>query len=208
MVNGLLRSVPDDGPCARAVYAAIDGVINGMCVQCSGRSGRGQHLIGFCRCWSALQPGTRRLPEQIEAESRSATSWRRPAPRRSRSRKPPSSAKSWQSDQGNLQLGLAYASQLKELGQSDQQFAGAGDTRPASSEGSAASHHLWQRTRAGRPIGAGAGHVLAQAIAAGSTDWKSLFGHGLDARPAGEVCRSARLLSAARSRSRPAMSRC
>jgi Flp pilus assembly protein TadD len=87
----------------------------------------------------------------------------------------------WQSDPKNLGLGLAYASQLKALGQSDRQL---------QVLGTLAQYHpqdkklltLYGRelTQAGQPGQAEV--VLAKAVAAGSTDWKvySALGTTLD----------------------------
>ena len=89
--------------------------------------------------------------------------------------------KAWESDQKNLRLGLAYASQLKALEQTDQQL---------QVLGTLAQYHPQDQklltlygkelAQAGRPDQAQ--DALAKAIAAGSTDWKvySAMGSTLD----------------------------
>lgn len=88
---------------------------------------------------------------------------------------------SWQKDPKNLRLGLAYAAQLKGLGQRDQQLQVLATLM---------QHHPQDQTllavygrelaQAGQPDQAQ--DVLARAIAAGSTDWKvySAMGSTLD----------------------------
>jgi Flp pilus assembly protein TadD len=89
--------------------------------------------------------------------------------------------KRWQKDQKNLRLGMAYAAQLKQLGQGEQQL---------QVLATLAEHHPQDKVLLafyGREL-AQAGQldraqdVLARAIAAGSTDWKvySAMGSMLD----------------------------
>src|SRR5690348_208760 len=77
----------------------------------------------------------------------------------------------WQADPKNLQLGLAYANQLKKLGQND---------RHLQVLATLAQYHpndqklltLYGRELAQAGQSAQAQTVLTQAITAGSTDWK------------------------------------
>lgn len=87
----------------------------------------------------------------------------------------------WQADPKNLQLGLAYASQLKKLGQNDrhlQVLATLVQYHPNDQKLlTAYGRELAQAGRSGE-----AQTVLATAVAAGSTDWKaySALGSSLD----------------------------
>jgi len=88
---------------------------------------------------------------------------------------------SWQADPKNMRLGLAYASQLKALGQSDQQLqvlATLTQYHPQDQKLlTLYGRELVQAGQAGQ-----AEAVLTRAIAAGSTDWKvySALGSTLD----------------------------
>lgn len=87
----------------------------------------------------------------------------------------------WQADPKNMQLGLAYADQLKKLGQNDQQL---------QVLGTLAQYHpndqklltLYGRGLAQAGQGDQAQMVLSKAIEAGSSDWKtySTLGSTLD----------------------------
>ncbi len=90
-------------------------------------------------------------------------------------------AKGWEADPKNLRLGLAYANQLKGLGQTDQQL---------QVLATLAQHHPQDQallTRYGRELAqagrsAEAQDILSRVIALGSTDWKvySAMGSALD----------------------------
>ena len=88
---------------------------------------------------------------------------------------------SWQSDPQNLRLGLAYASQLKALGQGDQQLQVLGTLAQYHPQDQALlTLYGRELTQAAQPGQAEV--VLAKAVAAGSTDWKvySALGSTLD----------------------------
>jgi Flp pilus assembly protein TadD len=85
--------------------------------------------------------------------------------------------KDWQKDQKNLRVGLAYAGQLKKLGQTDQQLqvlATLYQHHP--SDRTLLAMYGRELTQAGQPDLAQA--VLAKAIAAGATDWKTYSAMG------------------------------
>lgn len=87
----------------------------------------------------------------------------------------------WQSDPKNLQLGLAYAGQLKQLGQNDQQLqvlATLAQYNPADQK----LMTIYGRELAQAGKSQQAQSVLAKAITSGSTDWKaySTMGSTLD----------------------------
>lgn len=87
----------------------------------------------------------------------------------------------WQSDPKNLQLGLAYAGQLKNLGQSDQQLQVLGTlAQYHPNDQKLLTVYGRELIQAGQADQAQA--VLGKAIAAGSTDWKaySAMGSTLD----------------------------
>src|SRR5438552_3871297 len=87
----------------------------------------------------------------------------------------------WQADPKNLQLGLVYASQLKALGQGDQQLKVLATlTQYHPQDQKLLTLYGRELAQAGQPGQAGA--VLANAVAAGSTDWKvySALGSTLD----------------------------
>jgi len=88
---------------------------------------------------------------------------------------------SWQADPKNLRVGLAYASQLKALGQSEQQLQVLGTlTQYHPQDQKLLTLYGRELAQAGQPGQAEA--VLAKAVAAGSTDWKvySALGSTLD----------------------------
>lgn len=83
----------------------------------------------------------------------------------------------WQSDPKNLQLGLAYADQLKKLGQSDRQLqvlATLGQYHPDDQR----LLTIYGRELAQTGQSQQAQTVLAKAIASGSTDWRSYSAMG------------------------------
>ncbi|MGE3872746.1 MAG: tetratricopeptide repeat protein [Parvibaculaceae bacterium] len=89
--------------------------------------------------------------------------------------------KDWQADPKNLRLGLAYAAQLKKLGQNDQQLQVLGrllQYHPA--DPTLLSTYGRELAQTGQPDQAQP--VLAKAIASGSTDWRvySAMGSILD----------------------------
>ncbi|MFZ5672011.1 MAG: tetratricopeptide repeat protein [Pseudomonadota bacterium] len=87
----------------------------------------------------------------------------------------------WQSDPKNLQLGLAYAGQLKGLGQNDQQLQVLGTlAQYHPNDQKLLTVYGRELVQAGQTDQAQA--VLGKAIAAGSTDWKaySAMGSTLD----------------------------
>jgi len=87
----------------------------------------------------------------------------------------------WQSDPKNLQLGLAYAGQLKKLGQSTQQLQVLGTLTQYHPEDQKLLT-IYGRELAQAGQSQQAQTVLAKAITAGSTDWKaySAMGSTLD----------------------------
>jgi Flp pilus assembly protein TadD len=89
--------------------------------------------------------------------------------------------KIWQKDPQNLRLGLAYAAQLKQLGQGEQQLQVLATLMQHHPQDQALlTVYGRELAQAGQPEQAQ--DVLARAIAAGSTDWKvySLMGSMLD----------------------------
>jgi Flp pilus assembly protein TadD len=89
--------------------------------------------------------------------------------------------KEWQKDPKNLRLGLAYAGQLKNLGQTGQQLQVLAKLyRYYPSDATLLSIYGRELMRAGRPDEAQP--ILAKAIAAGGNDWKtySAMGSALD----------------------------
>ncbi len=89
--------------------------------------------------------------------------------------------KSWKNDPKNIRIGLAYASQLKALGQHDQQLqvlATLAQYHPK--DQTVLATYGRELIQAGQPDQAQP--VLGQAIAAGSSDWKvySAMGSALD----------------------------
>lgn len=79
--------------------------------------------------------------------------------------------KSWQKDPKNLRLGMAYASELKKLGQADRQLQVLATlTQHHPQDQALLTLYGRELAQAGRPDQAEA--VLAKAIASGSTDWK------------------------------------
>jgi Flp pilus assembly protein TadD len=173
MVKGLLRTDPEDGVQVRGVTSALifgEGRMSGIRrFHVTRRPSLAALLVaatlmlGACQNKSAGLDGT----DPMATGSTSAPSLKETA----------KLAQKWQADQKNLKLGLAYASQLKSLGQSDQQL---------QVLGTLVQYHPQDQalmTRYGRELAqAGqseqAAGVLSKAIAAGSTDWKAYSAMG------------------------------